>query len=636
MQPFFPFDASRAATSRVKGKWLPKPQGQNHAVSLRSHHFTCKTRPSVHAKQGLKAHHNEVASAPTSPAFEGAFAALRTQDYGQFVRFLHLASPYVVGHRSRTFVIMISAEVVINLHRLEPLLLDILLLHGLGVRLVLVIGAKNCIDRALTERGAPTGWQGQYRVTTAEAMQVAMEAAGSLCTEISAALSRAPSIPMVRRHARGDGPLSFAPAVQVVSGNFVTAKRRGIVGGIDFGYMGQVRFVQREAVRQQLDAGNIVLLTNVGVTAGGDLLNCNSYDVATHAAVELQADKLLCIHDSDDVRNLHLPRYLPMVDAENLIAEGVAQEGRGTDASPGLLPSAVPSWGASRNGSARKSFSDEDRYGEAHNGINNGNGNASSPRPSSTSDSSAKMPSSHSANPFVEVLLDLDTWQQIGFPNAVLAAVVALRHGVKRAHIVDAAEEGALLLELYTRDGVPGVCMIAADLYEGIRPAELHDAPGIAHLLALLQLDGHQLPFAPGAAGDRIDGITVMEREGKVLGCVVVEDLGKAADGVRTAELAAFIVEPSYRRNGFGDSLLDYVEQSLRRRGFRRVVLVALQGSYEWFSQRGFENEGEASDCDLLPSPRRATVPTVSQLFCKAIVEVDASLDAPEGKRIGF
>ncbi len=27
----------------------------------------------------------------------------------------------------------------------------------------------------------------------------------------------------------------------------------------------------------------------------------------------------------------------------------------------------------------------------------------------------------------------------------------------------------ALLLEMYTRDGTPGVCMIAADLYEGIR-----------------------------------------------------------------------------------------------------------------------------------------------------------------------
>ena len=35
--------------------------------------------------------------------------------------------------------------------------------------------------------------------------------------------------------------------------------------------------------------------------------------------------------------------------------------------------------------------------------------------------------------------------------------------------------QGAILLELYTRDGITGVCMIAADLYEGIRPAQLGD-----------------------------------------------------------------------------------------------------------------------------------------------------------------
>ena len=74
--------------------------------------------------------------------------------------------------------------------------------------------------------------------------------------------------------------MHFAPAVQVVNGNYVTAKRRGIVGGTDFGRMGQVRFVQSEALQQQLSSGNIVLLTNIGVSASGELLNCNVYDVS--------------------------------------------------------------------------------------------------------------------------------------------------------------------------------------------------------------------------------------------------------------------------------------------------------------------------------------------------------------------
>lgn len=40
---------------------------------------------------------------------------------------------------------------------------------------------------------------------------------------------------MVRRHARGEGQMHFAPTVQIVNGNYVIAKRRGIVNGVDFG-----------------------------------------------------------------------------------------------------------------------------------------------------------------------------------------------------------------------------------------------------------------------------------------------------------------------------------------------------------------------------------------------------------------
>ena len=46
---------------------------------------------------------------------------------------------------------------------------------------------------------------------------------------------QAPSLPMVRRHARGGGALRLGPPVSVVGGNYVAAKRRGIVNGVDFG-----------------------------------------------------------------------------------------------------------------------------------------------------------------------------------------------------------------------------------------------------------------------------------------------------------------------------------------------------------------------------------------------------------------
>ena len=67
-----------------------------------------------------------------------------------------------------------------------------------------------------------------------------VDAAFSL--QVEAHLSRALSVPVVRRHARGpaDSPDGFhyGPAVRIVSGNFVTGKRRGVVDGVDFGATG--------------------------------------------------------------------------------------------------------------------------------------------------------------------------------------------------------------------------------------------------------------------------------------------------------------------------------------------------------------------------------------------------------------
>jgi hypothetical protein len=47
-----------------------------------------------------------------------------------------------------------------------------------------------------------------------------------------------PAIPMIRRHTKGDGEIHFEPALRVISGNYITAKRRGVVDGVDFGYTG--------------------------------------------------------------------------------------------------------------------------------------------------------------------------------------------------------------------------------------------------------------------------------------------------------------------------------------------------------------------------------------------------------------
>ncbi|KAJ6321075.1 hypothetical protein OIU77_009742 [Salix suchowensis] len=91
---------------------------------------------------------------------------------------------------------------------------DIAFLHHLGIKFVLVPGTHVQIDSLLAERGHDPKYVGQYRITASEALATTMEAAGS------------------RWHDGG---------VSVASGNFLAAKRRGVVEGVDFGATGKSR-----------------------------------------------------------------------------------------------------------------------------------------------------------------------------------------------------------------------------------------------------------------------------------------------------------------------------------------------------------------------------------------------------------
>lgn len=253
---------------------------------------------------------------------------------------------------------------------------------------------------------------------------------------------QAPAVSVIRRHNRTSNTsdeFHFAPAMRVVSGNYVTSKRRGVVDGIDFGSTGSVRFVQAQAIHQQLDLGHLVLLSNLGYSASGEVLNCNTFDVATHAAIELKADKIMCI-TMDDVQSMGMPKWLPLNDAEALIQERLSAVD--TDDIVCSLDEACPSLdgvAASMAVQYANSMSSGNGAAQPPKSVVLGNGNGSG------SMNGVKHQT------LAEVELDMDCWQALKFPNAILTAVVACKSGVKRAHLVDARQDGGLLLELYSR-----------------------------------------------------------------------------------------------------------------------------------------------------------------------------------------
>ena len=262
-----------------------------------------------------------------------------------------------------------------------------------------------------------------------------------LCVEDAIVGLQAPAVSVIRRHTRSSNTsddFHFAPALRVVSGNYVTGKRRGVVEGIDFGSTGSVRFVQHEAIHQQLDLGHVVLLSNLGYSASGEVLNCNTFDVATHAAIELKADKIMCM-TLDDVQSLNMPQWLSLNDAEALINERLAGVAEGIACS---IDETCPS----RDGTALASNVGSDGASSSY----SSNGNTPT-TPAQASQGSNGSAGGSKAQAIHEIELDLDCWQALNFPNALLTAVVGCKSGVKRAHLVDARQDGGLLLELYSR-----------------------------------------------------------------------------------------------------------------------------------------------------------------------------------------
>ena len=68
------------------------------------------------------------------------------------VHWFRNSSPYINAHRGRTFVVMLSGE-LLDGPRLPTLIHDLALLNSLGIKLVLVHGARPQISARLAESG---------------------------------------------------------------------------------------------------------------------------------------------------------------------------------------------------------------------------------------------------------------------------------------------------------------------------------------------------------------------------------------------------------------------------------------------------------------------------------------------------
>lgn len=221
------------------------------------------------------------------------------------------ASPYINKHRGRTFVLAFGGEALTDA-QFPHLIHDITLLSHLGIRLVLVHGTRTQIDQEMAKLDLEPLYHKGLRITDNTALELAKRISGAVRIEIEALLSMGlPNTPM------------SGARLSVVSGNFVIARPLGIHDGIDYCHTGEVRRIEVDALKSQLEGGNLVLLSSLGYSPTGEVFNLRFEDVAAEVAVALHAQKLLYLTEAGGLtdRRNQLIRELNTREAEKLLED---------------------------------------------------------------------------------------------------------------------------------------------------------------------------------------------------------------------------------------------------------------------------------------------------------------------------
>lgn len=417
----------------------------------------------------------------------------------RLVAWVRQAAPYIHAFRGRTFVIAFGGEALEDRDSAQALIHDIALLDSMGIRLVLVHGARPQIDAEMASRGLKPRFHKGLRITDAAALECVKRALGVTRIEIEAMLSQGlPNTPLAGGFLR------------VTGGNFISAKPVGVVDGIDFCYTGAVRNVIAEEIQADLAQENVVLISPIGASPSGEIFNLAWEEVAEAVASAIHADKLIFLCDA-----------------------------------PGLV----------------------DRKGQLIDALTADEG---------------------------EALLKKRVKQSPEVSRVLPGALRAVRGKVGRVHFLDRRRDGAMLMELFTRDGI-GTVLTQAPL-ERVRDATIGDVAAILALIAPLEADGTLVKRGRERIEMEIERFSVLELDGAVVGCAALYPFSDAQAG----ELACLAVMPEYREIGYGDRLRRHIEQRAKKLGLKRLFVLTTRTAH-WFTERGFE----PADVGALPEQRR-------------------------------
>ena len=174
------------------------------------------------------------------------------------------------------------------------------------------------------------------------------------------------------------------------------------------------------------------------------------------------------------------------------------------------------------------------------------------------------------------------------------SAAKACLSGVPRVHVLNGRQQGVLVDELFSNEGVG--TMIHADSYRLIRELREEDIP---ELLGMIGRSVRRTKLVARTYEDilaKIHDYRVMAIDDNVVGCVALHEY--AAEGC--AEVACLYVKQSHEGLGYGIELVKHAHEMAGARGIPRVFALTNRAA-EFFSRLGYSR----ATLDDLPIVRR-------------------------------
>ena len=190
-------------------------------------------------------------------------------------RLLIEALPYIRRFTGKTIVVKVGGLPMTDPARTRSLAKDILLLHSVGIRPVLVHGGGPQIDEQMARQGKGVERIDGLRVTDREALDIVrMVLVGKINRELVAALNMLE--PVAVGVAGEDGRLLEATQIDP-----------------RLGFVGQVGKVRAGLLHALLDDGLVPIVSTVGADTEGQPYNVNADDAARAIAVAMGAEKII-------------------------------------------------------------------------------------------------------------------------------------------------------------------------------------------------------------------------------------------------------------------------------------------------------------------------------------------------------